>query len=120
VGSRVLVIDDEPGIRLVASTALEGAGFAVETAENGIQALSMCAQHDPDVIVVDLEMPVLGGRAFVDAYRATPTANARIVVISGNSAESEARALGCDFGLAKPFSMDELLVAVQHLSRSPA
>ena len=116
----MLVIDDEPAIRLVASTALGGAGFDVETAENGEQALSMCAARDPDVIVVDLEMPVLDGRAFVIAYHSMPTTNARIVVISGNGAESEARALGCDVGLAKPFSMDELLVAVRHLSSAGA
>jgi CheY-like chemotaxis protein len=112
----VLVVDDEADFRLVIETALKHAGYDVETAENGQQALELCELRDPDVILVDIDMPVLSGRAFVVAYRTLPTANARIVVMSGHDAEREARAMACEFGLLKPFSMDEVITAVRYLS----
>jgi DNA-binding response OmpR family regulator len=118
VGSSVLVVDDEPDLRLVIETALTQAGYDVETAENRNQALELCELRDPAVILVDIDMPALGGPAFVIAYRALPSANARIVVMSSNDAEREARTMACDLGLSKPFSMDEVIVAVRYLSSS--
>ena len=118
MGSSVLVVEDEAGLRLVIETALRHAGYEVETAENGQQALELCELREPDVILTDLDMPVLSGRAFVLAYRALPTANARIVVMTGNDADREAQSMGCDLGLSKPFSMDEVIAAVRYLSTS--
>ena len=118
VGSSVLVVEDEPDLRLVIETALKNVGYEVEAAENGQQALELCEVRDPDVILTDLNMPVLSGRAFVLAYRALPTANARIVVMTGHDADTEAGSMGCDLGLLKPFSMDEVIAAVRYLSTS--
>ena len=115
----MLVVDDEADFRLVIETAVKRAGYDVETAENGQQALELCELRYPDVIIVDIDVPVLSGRAFVAAYRALPTANARIVVMSGHDAEREARAMACEFGLLKPFSMDEVIAAVRYLSSAP-
>jgi CheY-like chemotaxis protein len=118
VGSSVLVVDDAADLRRVIETALKHAGYDVQTAENGQPALELCKLRDPDVILVDIDMPVVSGRAFVIAYRALPTANARIIVMSGHAAESEARTMACEFGLSKPFSMDEVIAAVTYLSSS--
>ena len=113
----MLVVDDDADLRLVIKTALDHAGYDVETAANGQKALELCELRDPDVILVDSEMPVLSGRAFVSAYQALPTANARIIVMSGD-AENAARTVPGELGLSKPFSMDEVLVAVGYLSNS--
>ena len=114
----MLVVGDDADLRLVIKTALDHAGYVVETAANGQKALELCELRDPDVIRVVIDMPVLSRRAFVIAYQALPTANARIIVMSGNDAENAARTLACEFGLSKPFSMDEVLVAVGYLSNS--
>jgi DNA-binding response OmpR family regulator len=118
VGSSVLVVDDAADLRRVIETALRHAGYDVQTAENGERALELCKLRDPDVMLVDIDMLAVSGRPFVTAYRALPTANARIIVMSGNAAESEARKMACDFGLSKPFSMDEVIAAVRYLSTS--
>jgi CheY-like chemotaxis protein len=118
VGSSVLVVDDDADLRLVIKRALDHAGYDVETAANGQKALELCELRDPDVILVDIDMPVLSGQAFVAAYQALPTANAKIIVMSGHDAENAARTVACEFGLSKPFSMDEVLAAVGYLSSS--
>lgn len=69
------------------------------------------------MIVLDLLMPVMGGRAFVNAYRRRRTATARIVVVSGAAgAERTAHEMACEAGFAKPVAIDELLRAVTTLA----
>ena len=114
---RVLVVDDDAGIRDVLSEALRGVGFEVTSAANGEDALRECARGDPNVIVVDLLMPVMGGRAFLQAYRRLSLARAKVVVLSAlSSAAQVARELGCDAGYSKPFDLDELVATVDALS----
>ena len=118
VGSSVLVVDDAADLRRIIETALKHAEYDVQTAGNGERALELCKLQDPDVILVDIDIPVVSGRPFVAAYRNLPTANARIIVMSGHAAESEARKMACEFGLSKPFSMDEVIAAVRYFSSS--
>jgi DNA-binding response OmpR family regulator len=58
---KILVVEDEPGIRLSVSDELESAGYEVFTAENGEKALAAAEREKPDLIVLDLMMPVLDG-----------------------------------------------------------
>jgi CheY-like chemotaxis protein len=118
VGSSVLVVDEAADLRRVIETALKHAGYEVQTADNGDQALELCNLRDPDVILVDIDMPVVSGPAFVIAYRAGPTPNARIIVMSSHAAERSAQTMACDFGLSKPFSLDEVIAAVRYLTSS--
>ena len=114
---RVLVVDDDAGIRDVLSEALRGVGFEVTSAANGEDALRECARGDPDVIVVDLLMPVMGGRAFLQAYRRRSSARAKVVLLSAlPSAAQIAHELGCDAGYSKPFDLDELVATVDALA----
>ena len=66
---RVLVVDDDAGIRDLLDLALTNAGYAVALAEDGAAALAMVEAVAPDVILLDMRMPVLDGWAFAEAYR---------------------------------------------------
>jgi CheY-like chemotaxis protein len=61
----VLVVDDEEGVRLFLQTALQAAGFKVETAADGVEALEKAKAHPPDVISLDLVMPRKSGAKFL-------------------------------------------------------
>src|SRR5579859_4788221 len=68
-GRRVLVVEDERTIRLSIAGYLADAGYAVDEAANGAEALERMRQSTPDVVILDLLMPVMGGRAFIQACR---------------------------------------------------
>lgn len=77
----VLIVDDEEDIRVIAQMGLEmGAGWHVLTASSGKEALSMAAMHQPDVILLDMMMPDMDGRATLQQLKAN-SATRRIPVI---------------------------------------
>jgi two-component system response regulator RpaA len=118
VGPKVLVIEDDDDIRDISATSLRDAGFDVEAAENGEQALALCARREPDVIVLDLLMPVMDGRAFLRAYRQRASAAVPIVVVSAvPGVEQLAHDLGCQAGIAKPYELTALVNTVAQLAR---
>src|SRR5580700_7523195 len=65
----ILVTDDESGIRLMLKTALESDGYSVMEAANGKQALEVIRKETPDLMVLDLNMPVLDGMAVLEAMK---------------------------------------------------
>ena len=90
VQKRVLVVDDDASIRELLSTALEDDGYEVVPARNGEDALSVCERWRPDVIVLDLMMPVMDGWTF--AKRLHETDDIPIVVLSAaNDLERHAK-----------------------------
>ena len=108
---QVLVVDDEPVIRDVLGEALRSAGYNVTTASNGRAALAVLDGVTPDVIVLDLMMPVMDGFAF----RARQLLSARlagipVIVLSATyQLESVAKALRAHALLTKPFDLDVVL-----------
>ena len=76
----VLVIDDEPDIRLLARVGLTASGFTVVVADGGHQGLRLAREQQPDVILLDMMMPEMDGSATLDALRADP-ATASIPVL---------------------------------------
>jgi DNA-binding response OmpR family regulator len=116
---RVLVADDDPEIVEVLSEFLTGAGFAVVTAANGLEALMQIKRHHPAGVVLDLEMPRLGGLDAIKHIRSFD-ASIAIVIVSGLlDAELSRRVLGLGAAAAlpKPPSFAELAAA---LGASPA
>ncbi len=114
---RILVVDDSATIRRSAESMLTSAGYDVVTAENGFEALSMVARHNPDLIFVDIMMPRLDGYqtcAIIknnSQYRATP-----VVMLTSKDGlfdQARGRVVGSDLYLTKPFTKEELLAAVQ-------
>jgi twitching motility two-component system response regulator PilG len=118
---RILVVDDSSTIRRSAESMLTAEGYEVITAENGFEALSKVARHNPDLIFVDIMMPRLDGYqtcAIIKnnaQYRSTP-----VVMLTSKDGlfdQARGRVVGSDLYLTKPFTKEELLAAVaQHAS----
>jgi len=82
-GETILVVDDDPDVRRVLADAFQAEGFRVMTAANGMQALHRARDAAPDVIVLDLSMPMMSGDAFLFAWRAgAETHSVPVVAIS--------------------------------------
>ena len=109
---RVLVVDDA-GIRDLLDLALAEAGYAVALAADGAAALAMVDAVAPDVILLDMRMPVLDGWAFTEAYRRRPGRRVPIVVMTAvRDAPEHAAQIAATGYLAKPFDLAELLACV--------
>jgi len=93
---------------------LEARGYVVDLAENGEQALTLAARHHPDVVLLDLGLPGIDGRAVIDGLRGW--SQVPIVVLSARGSERDKVAAldaGADDYVAKPFGMDELLARLR-------
>jgi two-component system, response regulator PdtaR len=89
-------------------------GYDADIAPDGAAALEVVRDHTPDVILVDLELPLIDGPSFVERYRRAITTPVNIVVVSGgDDAHEIAQSIGADAYLAKPFERDDLLTAVE-------
>jgi two-component system KDP operon response regulator KdpE len=117
--SRVLVVDDEPGIRKVVRDALERAGHEVETAGDGDEAIPLLESQDFDLLVTDLAMPRRGGLELVRAVREGGSALPVLVLTVRQEEREKVRLLdaGADDYVTKPFGTDELLARVRALLR---
>lgn len=118
----ILVVDDEPQIRRVMRTTLASSGYEVAEARSGEEALEKIRNERPDLILLDVNMPGIGG---LDACREIrESSEVPIIMLTVRSAERDkvqALDAGADDYVVKPFSMDELLARIRAaLRRSPA
>jgi DNA-binding response OmpR family regulator len=121
---RVLVVDDDPAILELLEAALRAEGYAVETAPDAGTALDrLWAAWDaqPDVILLDLRLPAVDGKAFAELYRALPVRHAPLVLLSGlPEAADVAPEIGARDVLRKPFALDELLERLRRAAQEAA
>jgi two-component system, chemotaxis family, chemotaxis protein CheY len=111
---RVLVIDDDDELAEVLRQALRESGYAVATVRHGAAALDLVGQIQPDLILLDLRMPIMDGWSFVTQYRRGHKDGGRIVVLSGHpDVRVVSESLGADAYLEKPFELTQLLSTVQ-------
>jgi CheY-like chemotaxis protein len=109
---RVLVVDDDRDIRELLVELLGGEGYLVSSAADGRQALREAHAHRPDVILLDLMMPVMDGYQFRAAQLEDPDlAQVPVVIISAFDHRLEAAAV-----IQKPFLVEELLATVHRLA----
>lgn len=113
---RVLVVDDHPVNRQVACLMLEAAGFAVATAENGLQAVDVLRGQAFHLVLMDLHMPVMDGLTACRQIRALDGPASRTPVVAMTAAAmpddiEQCRAAGMEAHIAKPIRQEELLAA---------
>jgi len=119
----VLLVEDEPAQRAVLSYNLEAEGFAVQTADNGEDAMLLIAESAPDLILLDWMMPHVSGIEVCRRLRARPeTRGIPIIMLSARSEEMDkVRGLetGADDYVIKPYSVAELMARLRaHLRRT--
>lgn len=115
----ILVVDDDPGIRLATSDYLDMAGYSTLTAENGHEALALVEKYQPHLIITDIAMPKMDGYEFVRRVRQHPAFRLLPVIFLTAHTATEERIrgyqMGCDVYLAKPFDLEELGAIVRNL-----
>ena len=123
-GLKVLVIDDSKTIRRTAETLLAKEGCEVFTAVDGFDALAKIADHQPDIVFVDIMMPRLDGYQTCSLikhnkmFRSTP-----VIMLSSKDGlfdRARGRMVGSEQYLTKPFTKEELLGAIERHVRAPA
>lgn len=114
----ILIVEDDDDLRDLVRTMLELEGFDVRTAQHGLEALARVAEHMPDLILLDIKMPVMDGRNFTVEFKARHGGSVPIVVMTAaEHAANRAQELGALGWLSKPFAYDELVKTVRsHLS----
>lgn len=111
---RVLVVDDDPGIREMIEMTLATEGYDVEAVADGESALQAARRAPPDVILLDIKMPLMGGGQFARLYReqAGPRRAPIVVITAAQGADERAKEIGADGYLGKPFPLATLLEVV--------
>ena len=114
----ILVVDDKKELRVMVKTYLEEEGFRVTTANDGQDALYVARHEKPDLIILDLMMPQMGGYDFLRAHRRE--ADTPIIILTAKLEEGD-KVLGLELGaddfVTKPFSMRELTARVRAVLR---
>ena len=119
---RILVVDDEPQIRRIMRTTLTGAGYEVDDAKTGEEALEKLRDYHPDLVLLDMNMPGMGGLATCREIRAGTGVGIIMLTVRNTEADKvQALDAGADDFVNKPFSTPELLARIRAaLRRVPA
>ena len=113
---RVMIVDDAATVRMYHRGILESAGFEVEEAMNGLEALEKALESPFDLYIVDINMPKLDGYGFLKALRTEEIPQAPAIIVSTEAAdqdESAAYRAGANAYMIKPIKPDKLLVAAR-------
>ena len=121
-GKRALVVDDSLTVRIYHSSLLRKFGFSVDSAENGLEALEMAMKNKYDLILSDINMPVMDGYEFVkklrklEEYKTTPV----VFITTLDSEEDKKRALlsGGTLYIVKPIDNDILKKIIESITSS--
>jgi two-component system, OmpR family, KDP operon response regulator KdpE len=116
--TKILIVDDEPQARRVLRAALVAQAFEVDDAATGEEAIEKLRKQSPDIILLDLKMPGMGGIQACREIRAST--EVPVIVVSGKKSRqdrTEAYESGADGYLAKPFGIDELVACIRAVKR---
>jgi two-component system cell cycle response regulator DivK len=117
MSKRILVVEDQADNRQILRDLLGNAGYELMEAENGEQALSAVAAQRPDLILMDIQLPIMDGYEATRRIKADPALKAIPIIVVTSYAlsgdESKAREAGCDAYVTKPFSPRQLLATIR-------
>jgi two-component system, OmpR family, response regulator len=115
----ILIVDDEAGVRELLGDALRIAGFETATAQDGMSALTSIRNRKPDLLIVDINMPLMDGFELVERLRSTGD-NTPALMLSARADRVDVTrglSLGADDYVTKPFGLEELLLRVKAILR---
>lgn len=117
----LFIIDDNPDVLAVTLDFFSKKGYETVGATNGLDAIRMLRQVNPDLIITDIMMPQMDGFKLLKELKNSPlTSSIPILVISGHGQMADSfEAMGVNGFLAKPFSTKQLLMKVEEILRSP-
>ena len=117
--TKILVVDDDPNIMRTIRDRLEKNGYDVLTASNGREGLGMALDEKPDVVLLDIIMPIMDGHEMLEALRKQPSGEEPSVIMftarSQKQDISRANACGIDDYVVKPFDLGELLERIENV-----
>jgi two-component system cell cycle response regulator DivK len=117
---RILVVEDQDDNRQILRDLLAHAGYEVFEVDNGEQALPAATEHRPDVILMDIQLPLLDGYEATRRIKADPLLkHIPIIVVTSyalSGDEAKARTAGCDAYVAKPYSPRALLEKIRQFA----
>jgi len=116
----ILVVDDDPDLREFLRLMLTSMGFEVTSAANGQEALDDMEGHDPDLILLDMKMPVMNGWEFCRALEGRDTHPPIVVLTAAPDPAGRAAEVHADGWLGKPFECADLEAIVRRFAKSPA
>ena len=121
--SKILIAEDEPNIVLSLEFLLKGAGYEVAVARDGAAAIKLAAALHPDLVVLDVMLPLIDGFEVCRRIHGNPaTKGARILMLTARGRESEMEkgvAAGANAYMTKPFATKELIETVAGLIGTP-
>ena len=117
MAQHILVVDDDPGIRDVVTMVLRDEGFPVATATNGRQALASITAARPELVLLDLNMPVMTGWEVLSQLQAALAGIPVVVMTAAQGGQAEAQRCHADGYLGKPFDLEDLLTVVERCLR---
>ena len=117
--ARLLVVEDEPNIRELLATSLRFAGFEVHVAADGATALKQAAEHEPDLVVLDVMLPDMDGFTVTRKLRGSGRLLPIVFVTARDSVEDKIKGLtvGGDDYVTKPFSLEEVIARIRAVLR---
>jgi DNA-binding response OmpR family regulator len=122
IATSVLVVDDEPQVVAMLEFSLGSEGYRTFSARDGRAAMDELRQHHPQLMLLDIMMPVMDGWSVLEQLQSVPQEERpRVVVVSARSSlrdRAKAAELGADAFVAKPFNVDDLLGIIRKLERA--
>ena len=115
----IMIVDDEAGVRELLRDTLKIAGFETVEADNGMSALTVLRSHKPELIIIDINMPLMDGFELVERLRGTGDLVPVLMLTARNDQQDISRGLriGADDYVVKPFGLEELILRVKAILR---
>ncbi len=115
MSKRILVVEDQEDNRQIIRDMLATTDYEIAEAENGEQALAAIAKARPDLILMDIQLPIMDGYEATRRIKADPALRSiPIIAVTSYVEEQKARAAGCDEYVPEPYSPRQLLAKIRH------